>query len=126
MHEQINSCPFFSKSPNMIITTTQTQACFDAWIKCENLMETFAKERAVISKQLMKVVDECALICMGTFHAIKSFSPNIKNFALLCVGICEECAEVCESQGDEHLKECARICRRCSKTISELAFSSLP
>ena len=110
----------------MIITTTQTQACFDAWIQCENLMEKFSNERVHISKQLMKLVDECALICMGTFHAIKSYSPNIKNFALLCVGICEECAEKCEEEVDEYLQECARICRRCSKTISELAFSSLP
>ena len=110
----------------MIITTTQTQACFDAWIQCEYLMEKFSKERISISKQLMKLVDECALICMGTFHAIKSYSPNIKNFALLCVGICEECAEKCEEEVDEYLQECARICRRCSKNISELAFSSLP
>jgi hypothetical protein len=110
----------------MVITTTQTQACFDAWIKCENLLVSFAKEQANMSKQIMKVVDECALICMGTFHAIKSYSPNIKNFALLCVGICEECAEICEIENDKHLQECAQICRRCSKTISELAFSSLP
>ena len=110
----------------MTITTTQTQACFDAWIKCENMMVSFAKERTAISKQILKVLDECAMICMGTFHAIKSYSPNIKNFALLCVGICEECAEICEEQNGEHFMDCARICRRCSKNISELAFSSLP
>ena len=110
----------------MIITTTQTQACFDAWIHCETLMESSAKENISLPRQIIKLVDECALICMGTFHAIKSFSPNIRNFALLCVGICEECAERCEQEIDEQLQECARICRRCSKSISELAFSSLP
>jgi hypothetical protein len=110
----------------MTITTTQTQACFDAWMKCEHLLQSIALKKPWISKRITKVVDECALICMGTFHAIKSYSPNIKNFALLCVGICEECAEVCEAEMEEDMKECARICRRCSKTISEIAFSSLP
>ncbi|MBA2745264.1 MAG: hypothetical protein H0U44_03465 [Flavisolibacter sp.] len=110
----------------MTITHSQTQACFDAWIKCENLLTNLAKERDQFSKEIIKVMDECALICMGTFHAIKSYSPNIRNFALLCVGICEECAEICETEMDERLKECAAVCRRCSKYISTLAFSSLP
>jgi hypothetical protein len=105
------------------VTSYQTQACFDAWIKCENLLTSLAEVRSCFSKKMTKVVDECALICMGTFHAIKSYSPNIGKFALLCVGICEECAEVCEEHNGESFKECARICRECSKTISELAYS---
>lgn len=110
----------------MTVTSYQTQACFNAWMNCENLLVSLAEVKNCFSKKMTKVVDECALICMGTFHAIKSYSPNIKNFALLCVGICEECAEVCEEQRGYDFEECARICRECSKTISELAFSSLP
>lgn len=106
------------------VTTYQTQACFNAWINCENLLQSLAEIRNLISKKIINVVDECAMICMGTFHAIKSYSPNLTNFALLCVGICEECAEVCEEQYGESFQECARICRICSKSISELAFSS--
>lgn len=108
------------------ITSYQTQACFDAWIKCENLLVTISELRASFSKKILKVVDECAMICMGTFHAIKSYSPNISNFALLCIGICEECAEVCEEHEEEKFLECARICRHCSKSIADLAFSSNP
>jgi hypothetical protein len=108
------------------VTIHQTQACFDAWIKCENLLTTIAEARSAFSKKILKTVDECALICMGTFHAIKTFSPNISNLALLCVGICEECAELCESEGEESFQECARICRHCSRHISQLAFSSNP
>jgi len=110
----------------MTVTSYQTQACFNAWMNCENLLVSLAEVKNCFSKKMTKVVDECALICMGTFHAIKIYSPNIKNFALLCVGICEECAEVCEEQRGYDFEECARICRECSKTISELAFSSLP
>ena len=108
----------------MTISSYQTQACFNAWINCENLLVSMAELRISFSRKVLKIVDECALICMGTFHAIKSYSPHIGNFALLCVGICEECAEVCEEQYGESFKECARICRECSKTVSELAFPS--
>jgi hypothetical protein len=108
----------------MTITSYQTQACFNAWINCENLLVSMAGVKISFSRKVSKIVDECAMICMGTFHAIKSYSPNINKFALLCVGICEECAEVCEEQHGETFKECARICRECSKTISTLALSS--
>jgi hypothetical protein len=108
----------------MTITTSHTAACFDAWIKCENLLTSLAEVKQTFSKQLTKVVDECALICMGTFHAMKSRSQNINKFALLCVGICEECAEICEQQSGEGFKECARICRECSRSLSSLAMSS--
>lgn len=107
----------------MTITTTHTKACFDAWINCENLMASLCAEKHSLSKQVLKIVDECAVICMGTFHALKTFSPNIKNFALLCVGICEECAEICEDEADERLRKCAQICRKCSEAVSKLAFS---
>ena len=102
------------------VTTTQTQACFDAWIKCETLLTSLCEVKPTFSKRVVKVVDECALICMGTFHAIKSYSPNIPNLALLCVGICEECAEVCEQQYGAAFEECANICRACSRSISSL------
>jgi hypothetical protein len=107
----------------MTITATHTTACFDAWIKCENLLSSLAEVQHSVSKQITKVVDECALICMGTFHAMKSRSMNINKFALLCVGICEECAEICEQQNTEGFLECARICRECSRSMSNLAFN---
>jgi len=110
----------------MTVTTDHTQACFNAWMNCEDLLVKLAAAKNSFSRKLTKIVDECALICMGTFHAIKSYSPNIQNFALLCVGICEECAELCEGEEDRSFRECALVCRTCSKTISDLAFTSYP
>ena len=105
------------------VTSQQTQTCFNAWINCENLLVTISEARSNFSKKVFKIVDECALISMGTFHAIKTYSPNINDLALLCVGICEECADLCEEQDSERFKECALICRECSKSIRSLAFS---
>jgi hypothetical protein len=109
----------------MTITNSQTQVCFDAWMKCENLLTDLAMFRTAISNKIKKVIDECALICMGTFHALKSGSSHINRFAVLCVGICEECAELCEELNDDDFRTCAVVCRKCSQTMTDIAFTNL-
>jgi hypothetical protein len=104
----------------LTISSQHTQACFEAWMNCENLLVKMASLNIHISKKVHKVIDECALICMGTFHALKSCSENTSRFALLCVGICEECAEICEAQVEQDFETCAKACRVCSNTISSL------
>jgi hypothetical protein len=104
----------------MTVTSCHTNACFDAWLHCEDLLANIASAQRSLSKKITKVVDECALICMSTFHALKSHSINASRYAILCIGICEECAEVCDTLQDENFKHCARICRQCSETISGL------
>ena len=109
----------------MFFTSCHTQACFSAWINCENLLVTLAQLQNTYSKKLTKVIDECALICMSTFHAMKSNSVNINQLAILCVGICEECADICEECNQKEFQECARICRHCSDSMTPLASSNL-
>jgi hypothetical protein len=104
----------------MVITSRHTKACFDAWIICEDLLVNMVEVQRSFSKQITKTIDECALICMSTFHALKSQSVNTKKYALLCVGICEECAEFCDKLDEEHFKQCAKVCRQCSETMSAL------
>jgi hypothetical protein len=107
----------------LAIKSLHTDAAFNAWIQCENLLIDVHSVRDYISKKAIKVLDECAHICLGTFHAMKSGSVNSKNMALLCVGICEECAEYCETHGGTAFKECATICRDCANKLSELALA---
>ena len=109
----------------MTVASCHTQACFDAWMNCEDLLVRIARAQNKLSKKITKVVDECALICMATIHALKSRSVNVTRFALLCVGICEECAEICEELSDEQFLRCAKVCRQCSERMSALAFSNL-
>ena len=104
----------------MTVTTCHTKACFDAWMNCEDLLVNICQVPRSLSKKLTKIVDECALICMSTFHALKSQSVNTDKYALLCVGICEECAELCEEFNDQSFKKCALVCRECSNTLSQL------
>lgn len=104
----------------MTVTSRHTKACFDAWMNCEDLLLNLAQAHKHLSKKISKVVDECALICMGTFHALKTGSVNMARYIILCVGICEECAELCEELNDEHFRKCASMCRQCSQTMSAL------
>jgi len=106
----------------MTITNYHSQACFEAWMNCENLLLNMTEAKIFVSKKITRVIDECALLCMGTFKALKSSSANLHRMALLCVGICEECAELLEEQKDSHFRECAKVCRECSNVISPLAF----
>lgn len=109
----------------MIVTSSHTKACFDAWMNCEDLLVDLSRVQQSLSKKLAKVIDECALICMTTFHALKSKSVNTSRYAMLCIGICEECAELCEEIKDESFRKCARVCRHCSETISSLTLTNL-
>ena len=103
----------------IMVTSCHTDACFNAWMKCEDVLINLAHIQRSLSKKFMKVIDECALICMSTFHALKSKSVNANGYALLCVGICEECAELCEEFKDENFRECALLCRQCAETMSQ-------
>lgn len=107
----------------LTIKSLHTDAAFNAWIKCENLLIDIHAIRNYISKKAVKVLDECAHICLGTFHAMKSGSVNSKNMALLCVGICEECAELCDAHQSPAFKECAITCRDCANKLSDFALA---
>ena len=104
----------------MKATTYHLETCTEAWLSCEDLLVTLYNAQISFSKRTTGVLDECAKICLGTLHAIKNKIENINNLALLCVGICEECAEVCERYNESSFQTCAQTCRQCS-----LAFSNL-
>jgi hypothetical protein len=105
------------------VKTLHTNACFNAWINCENLLTDVQAIKKFLSKKVVKVLDECASICMGTFHALKTGSVNLRTMALLCVGICEECAELCELQKGTMFEECARVCRECANKMSDFTLA---
>ncbi|MEO6070089.1 MAG: hypothetical protein ABIN57_03635 [Chitinophagaceae bacterium] len=102
-----------------------SQACMEAWLSCENLLITLNKQEISFSERTKQVLDECAHICLGTVHAIANQITNLNQVALLCVGICEECAEVCERYNDFLFSECAHACRNCSSTITALASEAV-
>jgi hypothetical protein len=104
----------------MKATTYHLETCTEAWLSCEDLLVSLCNTQLSFSKRTTAVLDECAKICLSTLHAIKNKFENINNLALLCVGICEECAEVCERYSGSHFQSCAETCRQCSIAFSDL------
>ena len=106
----------------MTTVSHHSQVCLDAFINCENLLTEICKKGNRLSFHIAKLLDECAHICVGTFYAIKNQSVNVSKLALLCIGICDECAEVCGSFDDNNFQQCAQVCRYCSKTMGDLVL----
>ena len=103
---------------NMNGANTQRQQCLEAWIGCENLLAHLVSVRAKGIDHVLKTVDECAHICMETWQAIKTSSAETYNLILLCIGICEECADMCEQQPCLQMKQCAKTCRLCAEIFA--------
>lgn len=109
----------------MLLTQSPVQACFDAWMQCETLLLALGEAGVSLSRKFTKVLDECAHICMGTFQALKKGADDTPRLAILCVGICEECAELLETRSEAPFLHCARTCRTCSDSVSALAMQAL-
>jgi len=107
----------------MQATGYHTQACMEAWLNCENLLITMAHKRVSYSHRTIRVINECADICLTTMQALKARCKDVSEIALLCVGICEECADICERYDDNVFKTCAAICRCCSTAFTPLALN---
>ena len=105
----------------MKVTNYHTQACMEAWLNCENLLISMAQKPTPYSHQTLQVVNECSDICLTTLQALKAKCINISELALLCVGICEDCADTCDRYDHHLFKTCAAICRHCSTAFTSLA-----
>lgn len=102
------------------VSDLHKEACLAAWIQCENVIT-----RADVQKEkkgLIPLLNECADICLGMLQAISTRSVNVNRLALLCVGICHECADVCERF---QCRSCAIACRRCAEALSSLARNAI-
>jgi hypothetical protein len=102
-------------------TSRYTEACMNALMNCEGVMVSMLESDAGFSKKTTSVIEECTNICLGMLQALKENWLDLPKMALLCVGICEECAEICERYQDRNFQVCATVCRETSLTFSDLA-----
>ena len=61
-----------------------TQACMEAWLNCENLLISIAQNRVSYSQRTIRVVNECADICLTALQALKTKCKNVNELAALC------------------------------------------
>jgi hypothetical protein len=105
----------------MTDTTSLYEHCLQAWLHCETLLGQVAEGTVSFSQRTRRVLDECAGLCLGTLEALRAGTESVGSFALLCVGICIECAEVCERYPDSSFRYCAEACSACANALSTIA-----
>lgn len=110
----------------IVYSKQHSEVCLETWLTCENALVLIPDTKVSEKQNLQKILDECANICLGMVQAIKTHSANTDKIALLCVGICEECAEACEKYFFHPLyRKCSMICRKCADAMSPIALTSL-
>jgi len=106
-------------------TSQPIKACIEAWLHCQNLLEVLSQQSKSFSQRTQQVIEECAQVCLGTGHAVKNSLANQHQLALLCVGLCEECAEICERYSNKLFRQCALACRQCSAAVTSIASAAV-
>ena len=106
-----------------LVSHPPAEACMEAWLNCENLLIKLGQKNTIPAKTA-QLLDECAQICLGTYHALNRKMIHIGELALICMGICEECADLCDQYDDVLFRNCAAACRNCSASITPLAASA--
>jgi hypothetical protein len=105
----------------MKLTSYHTDVCMQTWLQCETLLFQLREQDLSYSDRTRQVLNECASICLGTLDAAERKADIITQLAVLCVGICEECAEICERYSDSIFQLCAATCRSCANAFTQVA-----
>jgi hypothetical protein len=91
------------------------------WLQCETLLFQLREQDLSYSERTRQVLNECAAICLGTLDAAEKQIDAVRTLAVLCIGICEECAEICERYADNIFQLCANTCRSCANAFTQIA-----
>lgn len=109
----------------MKLTSYHTDLCMQTWLQCETLLFQLKEQDISYSGRTRQVLNECATICLGTLDAAERQMDAVKTLAILCVGICEECAEILERYTDNVFQLCASTCRHCANAFAQIAKHSI-
>lgn len=100
----------------------ETESCLDTCLTAAQACEWCADECAG-SEEMAK----CLRLCRDaadllTLHA--RFLARDSNYSAIlteaCVGVCEECTEVCERHDAEHCQVCAEVLRECAANCRQM------
>lgn len=64
--------------------------------------------------------EQCEDICFAFLQAASSNSQYLQKFIFLCIGLCEECAELAEEKMEDDFMEAAFQCRNFSFMLINL------
>ncbi|WP_400242957.1 four-helix bundle copper-binding protein [Niallia sp. JL1B1071] len=88
------------------------QECMIVCNHCLN--ECLAVENVTPMIDCIHTNRECIQFCSYLEQAIIRKSPYAKEFAEICLSVCQDCARECEKHDHRHCQYCADICRECA------------
>lgn len=119
------NCTTMNK-PLLAGTAIAAQTCLETWINCENLLAEISIRQVSYAHKLEETLDACAAICMETWQALKQQPENTRALMILCIGICAECAELCDRYEDDWFEQCAQSCRKCATQVCNTPVNNTP
>ena len=115
----------------MDLSIDQVRACKDTVFICETCINALAREK-IFNTLYVRSFKQCQDLCAAFLHAAATDSIYLEKIALLCIGLCEECIEICEDlQTEKVFKKAIPLFRNCSAFLlstedtSRLAYTQL-
>lgn len=100
------------------------QAALDCLSVCESSATACLQdEEAGALTRCIHLSWECAAVCDGMTKSLLSGSKYAKDWVLLCIEVCEDCAAECERHDYPHCRACAEACRACARVCGELLLT---
>lgn len=113
----------------MKLSTFQIDICDEIKFRCENCIQALNKE---ISPDLFHMTSfrQCADLSKAVLQCALQQSMFFEQVALLCIGLCQECVEICDQYPhNETFSKCAAACKKGSQLmclqISDTSISEL-
>lgn len=91
------------------------QACTETTLRCLTMGGIHAE------KEHLNLLMDCAKICNTNADFMLRNSSYYPQTCGITADICDECADTCDRFEEDFMKECARVCRRCSESCREMA-----
>ncbi|KLV26263.1 four-helix bundle copper-binding protein [Niallia circulans] len=87
------------------------QECMIVCNHCLN--ECLTEEQVAPMLDCIHMNRESIQFCSYLEQAIIRKSPYAKEFAEICLSVCEDCANECKKHDHRHCQYCAEICKEC-------------
>ena len=96
----------------------QMRDCINDCLNCHNVcMDRAMGTLAAGKPEHVKVLLDCAEICLATAHSMMRSSQLHGYFCNACQAVCTHCAGICDTMGD---RDCANACRTCATSCQQI------
>lgn len=98
--------------------------CLNCYTVCEQALAQALSGNSQTFSQALILIKSCAEICHTSAKFMMMNSAFHVDTCEICAKVCIECADTCESLGDEGLRECIEACRVCAQSCEEMSMMS--